>query len=37
MTAELGTIEEEDEIELERAIADSNDPEVVSVPHRRTG
>ena len=35
--APMGTIEEEDDIELNLAIADSNDPEIVSVPHKITG
>ena len=33
----LGTIEEENELELEKAIADIEDPEIVSVPHIETG
>lgn len=33
----LGTIEEENELELEKAIADIENPEIVSVPHIETG
>ena len=33
----LGTIEEENELELEKAIADVSNPEIVSVPHVETG
>ncbi|CAG9329240.1 unnamed protein product [Blepharisma stoltei] len=33
----LGVIKEEDELEFERAFADSNDPEVVIIPHKVTG
>lgn len=33
----LGTINEENELELEKAIADVDDPEVITVPHIETG
>jgi hypothetical protein len=33
----LGTIEEENELELEKAIADIDHPEIISVPHIETG
>lgn len=33
----LGTIDAENELDFDRAIADSKDPELVSVPHKPTG
>lgn len=33
----FGTIEEENELEFEYAIADSLDPEIISIPHKSTG